>query len=61
MKIWKRIKYLWNLSRLGLPYEEQVLLHNKDIGFKPEEKPKMAEIIKMKSDEQIIKDLLNEK
>ena len=61
MNIIKRIKYLWKLSRNCLSYEEQVALHYKDIGFKPEEKSRMAQIIKMKDEEKIINELLNEK
>lgn len=61
MKLIQRLRYLWKLSRNGLSYEEQVALHYKDIEFKPKEKPKMAQIIKMHDTEKIIKDLIEDK
>lgn len=64
--IWKRIKNLWKLSSFEIPSYMDVdtqRVFNKM--FKKEQvysdTPKMAQIIKMKSDEEIIKELLNEK
>lgn len=55
MNLIKRIKYLWNLSKQGLPYEEQVRLHEKILGLQPlvEQPKKMAQIIKRKSSDSL--------
>ena len=64
MKILQRLRNLWRLSEYQVP----AVGRKHEVGdlivpelYKPVEKPRKAQIIRMKSDEQVLKELLEDK
>lgn len=55
--IWQKIKNIWKLGDLDIPVEKKAEIEK----VLKEEPPRMAKIIRMKSVEQTVKELLEEK
>ena len=56
MKLLKRIKNLYKLSEIELPEDKREQISN----IISPERPRMAQIIKMRDEEKIIKDLIDD-